>query len=115
MVVKQTNNGLVKKLKIKTNGHASCKLNHAREKLNNIVPVGNEGDLVQQAVGHCSSDQSLGGGLVWHSTQENVQVILEQGKIPRVLIPEMVWQQVKEAGTMNTQRPLSGLANFARG
>ena len=37
MVVKQTNNGLVKKLKIVTNGHASCKLNHAREKLNNIV------------------------------------------------------------------------------
>ena len=102
MVVKQTNNGLVKKLKIRTNSHASCKLNHAREKLNNIVPVGNEGDLVQQAVGHCSSDQSWGGRLVWHSTKENVQVILEQGKIPRVLIPEGFWEQIKQMSTMDT-------------
>ena len=63
--------------------------------------------MVQQAIGHGSSDQSWGGGLVWHCSQDNVQVILEQGKIPRVLIPEMVWQQVKEAGTMDTQRPLA--------
>ena len=61
-----------------------------------------------------SSDQPWGVQLVWYCTQENVQVILKQCKIPRVLIPEMARHQIKEEAPMHTQRPLFGLPNFSR-
>jgi hypothetical protein len=45
------------------------------------------GDLIQQTVGLRSPRQARGGWLVRNSGQENVQVVLKEGKVPRVLIP----------------------------
>jgi hypothetical protein len=40
------------------------------------------GDLFQLTVGHCSPKQTRGGWLVRNSGQEDVQVVLKEGKVP---------------------------------
>ena len=45
----------------------------------------------------------MGGGLVMDVSQEDVQVVLKQGVIPRILIFEGFWEQVEQMGTMDTE------------
>ena len=59
-------------------------------------------DLVQQTVGSRCSGQASGGGLVTDQSQEQVQMVLEKGKVLGVLISEMFLQEIEEAGTMDT-------------
>ena len=35
-------------------------------------------------------------------SQEQVKVVLEKGKVLGVLISDMFWQEIEEAGTMDT-------------
>ena len=65
-----------------------------------------EGDLVQQAVGTGCPDQAWGGRLVRYHGQEGVQVVLEQLKVPRVLVSQMSWKDIKSLAPW-TPRDLS--------
>ena len=69
------------------NNHENC--HHV--KLTNWAQVWNKGDLVQQTIGLSSPGQPLGGWLIRDPWQENVKMILEEGKVPRVLISEIDW------------------------
>ena len=73
-----------------------------------------QGYLVQQTVGCCSPGQATGGGLVWDCGQEDIQVVLEEGEVPRVLISEIEWQQVKDVCPMNSQGPSPGHLDLGR-
>ena len=50
--------------------------------------------LVQQTVGGCCPGQTSSGGLVGDIGQEDVQVVLEKFKVPRIFISELLWQKV---------------------
>ena len=69
---------------------------------------------MEEAIGLSMSDQSRSGRLVWDASQEYIKVILEKWEVPRVFISDVHWQQVKQAGPMDPQRPLSCLFNFGR-
>ena len=74
--------------------------------------VWNKGDLVQQTIGLSSPGQPWGGWLIRDPWQENVKMVLEEGKVPRVLISEIYWQQVEDPCTMDGQSSFSGLLDF---
>ena len=42
-------------------------------------------------------------------------MVLEEGKVPRVLIPELAWKKDEYPSTMDTRGPLPRLLNLARG
>ena len=72
-------------------------------------------DLFQQTVGHSSPKQARGGWLVRDSGQEDVQVVLKEGKVPRVLVSEVAWQKVEDPCTVDTQGSLPSLLHLGRG
>ena len=83
-------------------------------KLSVKVQVLDHWHLVQQTVGHCSPGQTSGGGLVGDHGQENVQVILEELKVPRVFVSKSFGYKVEEVGTMNPKRLFSCLFHLTR-